>query len=584
MTSYSYSPHLRYRILTIAIAAIAVVFVIRLFYIQVIQHAHYQMLANEEQMRQWNLPAKRGEIYTLDAGTPTKLVLNEAVYTVWADPKVAEDPDKILEVLRKVAGGELQDNAADLMQKTDTRYQVLARNITYKQAQLIKQEGLYGIGFERNTRRVYPEGQLASQVLGFVNSEHTGQYGVEAALNDELTGTDGMIKTVADIRDVPLTIGDDNINIPAKDGKNVVLSIDRNIQRQAEKALSEGVERSGATSASAIVMDPNNGRVLAMANVPTYNPEELSSVSDLAVLNNNTISAPFEPGSVMKLFTFGVAIDTGAIRPSDTFYNKDYVQIYDAKINNATKGLTGTQTYQFALNMSLNTGSVAALQAMGGGEITRGARDTLYDYFANRFRLNARTGVELSGEVSGIIISPEQVQGNAVRYANMTFGQGLTVTPLEAAASFSALINGGTYYQPTVIAGEMGVDGTYTMRDTQVIASDIVSGATSATMREMAHEVHYSVYKPNDGSERYYVGGKTGTSQAIDPTSGTYTFDKTTGTYLGYGGEQGASTPSYVIMVRIDGKGDYWGGYDAKPIFNDISNWMLKYLKLEPKG
>lgn len=579
------STHTRYRILSVAVLAIAAVFVVRLFYLQVMQHEHYQMLANEEQMRRWKLPAERGEIYALDGDTPVKLVMNETVYTVWADPKEVKEPDAIVDTLRKVAGGELVANARELLDKKETRYQVLAKNVTYKQAKLIKAEKYYAVGFERNTLRAYPEGQLASQVLGFVNGDHKGQYGVESALNDDLTGTDGLIRTVADVRDVPLTIGNDNINIPAVHGKNVVLTIDRNVQRKAEQALAAGVKRSGAESASAIVMNPNNGQVIAMANVPTYNPEKLSKVKDLSLLNNNTISYPFEPGSVMKLFAFGSAIDSGAITPKDTFYNSDYVQIYDAKIGNATKGLTGTRTYQFALNMSLNTGSVAALQEMGGGDITKSARDTLYDYFSNRFRLNAKTGVELSGEVPGTIISPDEVQGNAVRYANMTFGQGLTVTPIEAVASFSALVNGGTYYQPTVVAGEVNAENAYVTRDSKVVKSNVVSAATSSTMRAMAHEAHYAAYKPkNDGSDKYYVGGKTGTSQAIDPATGKYTFDVTTGAYLGFGGEKDADNLSYVIMIRVAGNGTFNGGVDAKQIFNTISNWMLNYLKLEPKG
>ncbi len=251
----SASTHVRYRMLTVAILAIAAIFVVRLFYLQVIQHERYQMLANEEQMRQWKLPAERGEIYALDGDTPVKLAMNETVYTVWADPKEVKEPDAVISTLQKIAGGEIVDNSRELLDKKDTRYQVLAKNVTYKQAKLIKEEKYYAVGFERNTLRAYPEGQLASQVLGFVNSEHQGRSGVEAALNDELTGTDGLVKTVTDVREVPLTIGDDNVNIPAVDGKDVVLTIDRNVDRKVEQAIAECAKNSKADSVSAVVMN-----------------------------------------------------------------------------------------------------------------------------------------------------------------------------------------------------------------------------------------------------------------------------------------------------------------------------------------
>lgn len=578
----SASTHVRYRMLTVAILAIAAIFVVRLFYLQVIQHERYQMLANEEQMRQRTLTATRGEIYALDGTTPTKLVLNETVYDVTVDPKVADDPEKIMTMLQKVAGGELVDNARELLAKTDTRYQVLARNVTYKQAELIKKENLYGIRMIDYSRRVYPEGQLASQVLGFVNSEHQGRYGVEAALNDELTGTDGLVKTVTDVREVPLTIGDDNVNIPAVDGKDVVLTIDRNVQRKVEQAIAEGAKNSKADSVSAVVMNPNNGQVLAMANYPTYNPEKISELKDMSLLSNNVISYPYEPASVMKIFTFATGIDAGKFTPDTTFYNSDKVQIDDATINNATLGWTGNRTFGFALNWSLNTGSVAAAQMMGDGSVNRQARDLLYDYFADRFRLNTKTGIELDNEVAGTIISPEDVQGNAVRYANMTFGQGMTVTPIEMASSFCSIVNGGTYYQPTVVAGEIAADGTYVKSDAKAIGTPI-SENTANQVRGMVHDAHYATYNPHDGSDKFYVGGKTGTSQAIDPKTGKYTFDTTVGSFLGFGGEIGQK-PSYVIMIRVAGNGTFNGGVDAKPIFNTISNWMLNYLKLQPKG
>lgn len=571
----------RTTVLAMLLLAIMAVFVGRLFYLQVIKHEYYVAEAAKQQMRQWTLPAVRGEIYAMDGNQPVKLVLNETVYRVFADPKVVEEPERVIDVLRKVAGGNVRKNFTELLKKTDTRYQVLATNLTYKQAEMIKKERIYGIGFERGERRVYPEGELASQVLGFVNNDGEGQYGVEGALNDRLTGKDGLLKTVADIRDVPLTIGNQNISIPARDGEDVVLTIDRNVQRATEKALANGLKRIGAKNGSAIVLDPRTGDVLAMANLPTYNPEEIDKVTDIAVFNNDTISRPYEPGSVIKTFTIAAGLDQGVIRPDSTFNNTDYIRVDDRTITNASKGQTGEITMQHALNWSLNTGMVTIAQRLGDGQyITDKARRTLYQYFHEKLHLGKPTGISLVGEATGTIVPPNSVQGNAVRYSNMVFGQGMDVTMLQVASGFSAIINGGTYYQPSVIKGTIK-DGKFVPGDDREVHKGVLKPSTSSQARQMILEARRAFYAGGD-LKGYAIGGKTGTSETI--VNGRYIKDQTIATYLGFGGEVG-EMPRYVVMVSVSSPGmNLQGGDHAMPIFTDISNWMIRYLKLQPKG
>ena len=565
--------------IAIVILIIMVVFVLRLFYLQVIRHDYYVSLASQEQMRQWVLPAVRGEIYAMNDGQPVKLVMNETVYTVWADPKVVEEPEKIIDTLKRVAGGNLRRNIEALLAKTDTRYQILATNVTYKQAEMIKEEGLYGLGFERGERRVYPEGKLASQVLGFVNREQVGQYGVEAALNERLAGKDGLLKTVADVRDVPLTIGDSNVNIPAQDGEDIVLTIDRKAQALTEKALASGIKRTKAKYGSALVMNPQTGQVLAMANWPTYNPEQLGQVDDLALFNNNTISEPYEAGSVIKSFTVAMGIDTGTITPQSTYNNTDVITVDGERITNLTRGQTGQITMQHALDWSLNTGMVTIAERLGNGSyITNSARQTMYDYFYNKFRLGQVTGIHLAGERPGVIIKPGTVQGNAIRYATMTFGQGMDVTMLQTAAGFSAIITDGIYRSPTIEAGTM-VNGRFVANDPPA-QSRAVKASTAKQTRQMLHHARQAFYASND-SKGFYIGGKTGTSETI--VDGSYRNRQTIGTYLGFGGERG-ELPSYVVMVKLSGPGmTLEGGRHAAPIFTEISNGMLRLLKLQPK-
>ena len=576
----------RAKTVSIVTLVVMAIFVARLFYIQVIRHDEFVAQADSEHIKQFTLHAERGEIYAMNGNTPAKLVMNETVYTVWADPTQVKDKEKVVTALNDIAGGNVRNDFAKYLGVKDSRYQVLATKVTRTQAEMLKKKKLAGIGFDAVSQRVYPEGQLASQVLGFVDAEGEGKYGFEQANNRELKGKDGMLKTVTDVRDVPLTVTDKNIKQPAENGKNMVLTIDRNVQAAVEQSLAEGVKKSGATNASAIVMDPETGKVMAMASVPTYDPSNINAVTDASVFNNNTISTPYEPGSDIKTFTVATGIDKGAITPSSTYNNTGQIKVEDITINNATKtaAVTGNISMQTALNWSLNTGMVTIAERLGNGNyITTEARQTMYDYFYNRFRLGQMTNIELANEQPGTIISPKEVQGNAVRYSNMAFGQGMDVTMLQVASGFSSLVNGGTYITPSIIAGTMSDDGTkFTEAAAKQKYPNAITHESSNTVREMVHQAHYATYNPHDGSEKYYVGGKTGTSQTI--VNGKYVNDQTIGTYLGFGGAT-ADTPRYVIMVEIsaDGK-DMGGGSDAKPIFNTISNWMINYLALTPQG
>lgn len=570
----------RSKILACFVMITATVFVVRLFYLQIIQHDYYVAQANKEQIKRLTIPAKRGQIYALDGSTPIKLVMNQTVYTVFADPQMITDDKKVIETIKRIVGGNARADLQSLLDKKDSRYQILATRVNRTLADKIKSEGLKGVGFQEESMRVYPEGSLASQTLGFVNYDNNGQYGIENKLNERLSGKDGLLQSVTDVSDVPLTIGKNNINQPAVDGENIVLTIDRNVQSKTEQALADGLKRSGATRASAIVMDPHSGRVLAMANLPTYDPSKLDDVKDTAQFNNNVVSGPYEPGSDMKTITMATGIDKNVVSADATYVNTDHIQIDDRVISNASLGQTGTITFQHAMNWSLNTGFVTVAMRLGDGQsITREARDTMYDYFYNRFGLGRLTGIEVAGEVGGTIIPPTEADGNAVRYSNMTFGQGLDLTMVQVASAFCSLVNGGNYYKPTVLAGVIDKSGKY-VENAIAKPTNPITKSTADQMRVMVN-VARNLMHPELDKPGYYTGGKTGTSQVIK--NGAYSDDETVGTYLGFGGSE--ERTSYVIMIQVSG--DHMvlsGNADAMPIFTDISNWMLDYLKVQPKG
>ena len=389
----------RTSLLAIILLGIMAVFVLRLFQLQVLQHGKYVELAARNQQRTLVIPATRGEIYMMDGKTPAPVVLNRMIFNVVADPQTVSDGQRheIIQALRQTAGDKLMENAEGRLANKKSRYEVLARGLTLDQAEQMKKKDFSGVLYQLNSVRNYPEGALGAQVLGFVNANGEGQYGVEGALDKRLKGSDGLLRAVTDVRNVPLMIGKNDVNIEAKAGEDLVLSIDRNVQSYAEEALKRGLQKAGGTEGSVVVMNPNNGRVLAMANYPTFNPAEYNKVQNAAAFINAATMTPQEPGSIMKSFTMAMGIDKGVITPNTTYQNTDCTQVGDRKICNAVRGLTGTTTMQQALNNSHNVGTVTVGRKLGDGSyINNAARQTIYQYFHDKYGFGEKTGIELA--------------------------------------------------------------------------------------------------------------------------------------------------------------------------------------------
>ena len=571
-------------LIRVLLALCFILIVARMYNLQIISHQKYVDLAMSQQTMQNTIFAKRGEIYMMDGDNTTPVVMNEKVYTISVDPFL----------LRSKGGQELKEDEAKIDQLVQgyavntwdkvfaneaSRYAVIAKNVPYERAKQIKEAKITGVYAQGSTKRVYPEGDLAAQVLGFVNADGKGQYGIEGSLNKELTGVNGILKTVKDVNNIPLTIGKNNVRVPAQDGKNVVLSIDRNIQKKTEDAIKTTIEKFHVTNASAVVMNPRNGQILAMAGTPTYNPAEYAKVTDARAFQTDVTMSAFNPASVCKTFALAAAVDSGVMTPETTYNNTDLVTIDGWPIQNAIKGHTGIISMQEVLTYSLNTGSIQALRLLGGSEteITYQGKEKLYDYYYNRFGLGKYTGIELA-ESKGTVIPPTDIDGTNARYANMTFGQSLDLTMIQVATAFSAVVNGGDYYTPTLVAGEIKngefVRDTLKERDHQAIES-----STSETMRKMLHTARLVFPNVKYYDEGVYVGGKTGTAQVVK--NGKYTFDETIATYIGYGARSETDYPEYVIMTKVwEDNRRLDGGMNAKPIFDEISQFMVNYLKM----
>ena len=575
-------PFSRIKILKIVTVVALAIITVRLFAIQILEHDDWVAKANEQHTLLETITAKRGEIYMMDGSEPTPVVMNQTVYQVVIDPAVTKK-DEIRQVLETYAKDYITTNLDDIYNIEGLRYYVVAKNIPYSVAVKIAESEVSSVWLKKSNQRVYPEGEMGSTLLGFVNADGIGQYGIEGSLNKLLSGTDGLLKTISDVNNVALSIGTDNIKIPAEDGKNVVLSVDRGLEKGIEEIANSHINNTAATNAAVLVMDPNTGAVLAMTSLPNYNPADYGKVKDASAYINQVTEIPYEPASICKNFTFSAAINEGKMTKDTTYFNKGYEIVDGWKIMNAEQraSIYGEINMKTALYWSLNTGSIHALKLLGNNPegITKEGREKLYDYYYNKFRLGRATGIELI-EAEGYIEDPNEGWGRDSTYANMTFGQNLGITMIQTATAFSAVINGGYWHTPTIVKGTLE-NNSITPLNTEKVEDKILSDDTSAMMREML--INNRNYKVRGGIDKpgYAVGGKSGTAQVI--VNGAYddTMSNLVGSYIGFVGTEG-KLPEYVIMVKMWGEGQALSGGEAQDLFDSLSNYVIKYLKVKP--
>ncbi len=545
------------------------IFVIRLFYLQIIRYDFYRAEALAEHLKKFELEPARGQIKAHDGDHLIPMVLNENRPTLFADPRYVKDADKSALKIAQIIGGDANKYKEELT--SDRNYIVLQKKLTKEQADTIKaaqRNGeLKGVGLTDVSYRVYPQGQVAAQILGFVNGEGVGQYGIESGMETELKGKPGLLKAITDINGIPLAASNDTIEKPVENGKDINLTIDINAQKQLEDLLKEQSEKYKAKSAGAVVLSAQSGAVVAMANYPSFDPAAYDKVTDYSVFNNKVISTAYEPGSIIKVFTMATGLNEGAIAPNTTFYDSQTTQVEDRIIKNSYPWGAAQRSMTEILQKSLNTGAVFVLRSLGGGTINTQGREKLYQYFTEHFRLGKPTGIELGGEVGGTIIQPNNGDGDNVRYANMSFGQGMTVNLVQVAAGFASILNGGSYYKPHVVE---------TSSDPKAIQVNAVSNTTSQSIREMLSAAGQNAQLGRTG---YMMGGKSGTAQIADERGG-YQEDKTNDSYMGY---VGGSRPEYVIVVRISEPNSAIGGtYTAGQIVKNMANWLVDYYAIPP--
>ncbi len=561
--------------LGVLLALVGLLAIGRLFWLQVVRHDYYGVLASEEQLRKFEVLPGRGAIYANDRGQKHPVAINRDRKRLYVDPRFVQDPTETAAALAAITEAD-PDHYLEAL-RTDSFYVVLAHGLDAEKAKTITKLDMPGVGLQDEPERIYPEGNLAAHVLGFVNNDGMGQYGVEEAYNQQLSGQRGLLKATTDTRGIPIATSE-NFQISPRQGSDIVLTIDRNIQAKVEQVLGEGMKKYRAKQAAAVIMDPSSGAILAMAGYPSFDPTHFDQVENYQVFANPAVNQIYEPGSVIKIFTMAAGLEQKAVAPTTSYHDSGSVTIDDRTIQNARGIPTGNHTMNEVIANSINTGVVFVLQQLGGGSINSQAKGQLHDFFAGRFQLGQPTGVDLPGETAGLIKEPDAPN---VDYANMAFGQGMSTNMLQVVTGFAAVANGGTLFQPYVVDRIETPGGEITKTEPKVRAKDLLSDTTIDQLKSMMEAVINNPSGPEAKAAGYRIGGKSGTAQIPNPDGG-YFEDRDIGSFVGIAP---LSQPRFVMMVRIDEPQiGTFASAAARPLWGEIMRWLLNYSGVPPQG
>jgi len=531
---------------------------------QISQHQYYLSLANDQHTWQLENKARRGQVYD---NNNYPLAINLSLSALEVIPNQVEDAEyaaRKLAVILHLSREEELDLREKLRSKS-LYMPPLKHKLTDEEVQEIKDLNLDGVLLLPEDWRYYPEGQLASQILGYLNVEGKGQYGIEGYFNDELMGSSGFVETYHDLTGREL-VDSEKILSQAQQGVNLYLTLDRSVQYFVEEKLKNAVETYKADSGSVVVMDPKTGKIIAMANYPTFNPNEYFKVDNYNNFNNSAIASSWEPGSIFKPLAMSMALDLGLVTPDTSEEFGASIKVLDREIFNSEKKPYGRETMTQVLENSDNVGMVWVGEKVG--------KDNFYKYLY-KFGFGEETGVDLSGESVGMVVDKSQV--SEVDLATMTFGQGIAVTPVQITAAFGAVANGGYLMKPYIVNKIKTVDGNEVDVEPEVVRSVLSPEAARSTAAMMV-----SVVEKGHGKQAavkgYYVAGKTGTAQV--PINGVYDPSKTIGSFVGFAP---AFDPKFVMLVKIDiPKTTEWAESSAAPTFGEIAEFLLDYYMVAP--
>lgn len=543
---------------------------LKLFFLQVVNGKEARLLAQDQHSIFATLSAARGEIKITDKFSKEPIVVagNVEKPLVYAVPSEVSEP---LQTAIKLASVLSMDEKEILQRFEDKsrKYVPIKRQISKEQEEAIKRLKLPGISFDYENVRVYPQGRLLAQVLGYVGYKDThkeGLYGLEKYFEKDLAGTDGSLKQETGAKGA-WVFGSTRDIVSPKDGANLILTIDKSIQFKAESVLRETVEKHGADSGSIIVVNPKTGEVLAMAGFPDFNPNEYNKEENPRVFVNQPTLGAYEPGSVFKALTMAAAINEGKITPDTTYTDTGSVEIDGYTIKNSDLKAHGVQTMTQVLEESLNTGAIFAKEQIGN--------EKFYEYLKN-WGFGKMTDVELLESRGSLENLKAKIN---VNFHTASFGQGITATPIQLIQAFTSLANRGKMMRPYLVKDVVSSDGSVKENKPQEIGQ-IISAKTADTVSAMMVNVVENGHGKRAGVKGYYIAGKTGTAQIPKKDGKGYETDTTIGTFIGYGP---VDDPKFLMLVRVDRPKDViFAESTAAPAFGQIAEFILNYYNIPP--
>ncbi|WUH48910.1 penicillin-binding protein 2 [Streptomyces sp. NBC_00443] len=590
------SPRPRLRMVGLALTLVLIAFVVRLLQVQGVDASTYAAKAEKNRYVGYTLAAERGGITDRNG---VALAASVDAYDITADPtlfapeqlKIDDGPEQAAALLAPILGQEPEKIVHKLRPANkNLRYTLLASRQTpqvwkqikdLKTALATKSESdkstvnvLAGVLSVASSKRVYPNGDLAAGILGWVNSDGKGGGGVEQQLNKQLSGKDGEIRYAqSGGRQVP-TVG--STETPAVPGSDVELTIDRDIQWAAQNAITKQVQESKADRGYVIVQDTRTGEILAMANSPGFDPNDLSEASS-ANMGNAALQDAFEPGSTAKVMSMAAVLEEGVATPGTHVIVPNRLHRGDRLFKDDIDHDTWYLTLNGVLAKSSNIGTILATGQLGKTQPQ--SNKVLYDYL-RKFGLGSYTGLGFPGETPGILAAPDK--WSTSQQYTIPFGQGVSINAMQAASVYSTIANGGVRVEPSIVRGTKGPDGQFTPAK-EPKKSRVISAKTSKTLAQMLE----SVVDDEEGTGTkaripgYRVAGKTGTANRVDPATGKYR-----GYTSSFAGFAPADKPRITVYCAIQNatQGNYFGGQICGPIYKKVMEFALKTLQVPPTG
>ena len=545
----------RIRLLLVVLALVFAGTFARAAWLQGVRAQPLSNLAATQQRQTVEIPARRGTLFDRN-GIP--LAVGEQATTVYADPTQIVDARRVALAAERTLGVDAEEVFPELRDRSRA-FVYLRRKADPEDAGRLAALKLPGVGFYPEERRRYPQGPVAAQVLGFAGADNIGLAGLELTLDRVVRGRTGREVVIRD----PLGRVVDVLSTTKEQrGGDVFLTLDHRIQAHAEDVLRRTVRKWGAKSATAIVLDPRNGEMLAMANAPVFNANDFAGV-DADLQRNRAVSDTYEPGSTFKLIPVAGVLSEGVVTPRTSFTLAPTIRVADRVIGEHDPRGTETMSVARILSHSSNVGAVTLAQMLG--------RDRLAAWI-ERFGFGRPTGIDFPGETRGIVLPPERWSGSTI--GNVPIGQGIAVTPLQMASAYAAIANDGVWTRPHLVAQVAG-RGRARVEKRRIVAPHVAAQLSAMLTGVVAEGTGAAAAVPG-----YRVAGKTGTAAKPLRGGGGYSTYNYVASFVGF---VPASEPRLVILVAVDEpRGAIWGGVVAAPAFSEIARFGLQYLEVRP--